>query len=419
MTAVAAPHPVIGAWRSPSALIVRTDYAYLYLVLFTASGAIFRYGAVNTYLWYALYAWTLARLGLEAPALLRMSLRNWPVFVWPALALASIVWSAAPAATLRGGLQLLLTTVIAVFIGARFTLRELLIAIALVLFCASAVSVALLVMGAPDLFAVAGGFQGIFAHKNTLGLRMNILIAAALILLFTARGRLIWMAAAALGAYLLILSKSATSQILGLITPAILVGTAILRLDPGKIALCAAAGLALFSGLVAALFMAGADPVAFVLDSFGKDSTLTGRTWIWERGMEQIAKHPILGGGYQAFWANERASEVMWIRHITLESVKGFHNVWVEVWNDLGIPGIVSLIAVLACYAYRACRYYFATPTADGLFPIFLLPVIIISASMNNSFFRQHEMVHILICAFFAATWLPQRPRVRSLHYGG
>lgn len=418
MTAAAAPHPAIDAWRSPSTLIVKTDYVYLYLVLFTASGAIFRYGAVNTYLWYALYAWTLARLCLEAPALLRMSMRNWQVFVWPALALASIVWSAAPAATLRGGLQLLLTTVIAVFIGSRFKPRDILIAVASVLFAASAVSFALLLMGAPDLFAVAGGFQGIFAHKNTLGLRMNILIGAALILLVTARGRLVWFAAAALGAYLLILSKSATSQILGLITPVILIATAILKLDLRKIAICTAAAIGLFAGLVAALLMAGADPVAFVLDSFGKDTTLTGRTWIWERGMEEIAKHPILGGGYQAFWANERSSEVLWIRHITLESVKGFHNVWVEVWNDLGIPGIVSLIAVLGCYVYRACRYYFAEPAADGLFPIFLLPVIVISASMNNSFFRQHEMVHILLCAFFAAAWLPQAARIRGFRYG-
>ncbi|MCK5749827.1 MAG: O-antigen ligase family protein, partial [Oricola sp.] len=287
-----------------------------------------------------------------------------------------------------------------------------------VIFAAALASFALLMTGAPNLFAEAGGFQGIFAHKNTLGLRMNILIAGACILLFTTRGRIAWLAALILGGYLLMLSKSATSQILGLITPAALIGIAILKLNARQIALCMAGGVGLAAGGLAILLMAGGDAVTFVLDSFGKDSTLTGRTWIWARGMEEIAKHPILGGGYQAFWANERSSEVMWIRHITLESVKGFHNVWVEVWNDLGIPGIVSLVAVLLWYARRVFRFHLLTPSADGLFPVFLLPIIIISASMNNSFFRQHEMVHILLCAFFAATWLPrgtQRRRPRHV----
>lgn len=419
MTSLAAfaPATPLHAERAPASLILRADYIYLYLVLFTASGAVFRYGAINTYIWYALYAWTMARLCIETPTLLRIGLRNWGVLAWPALALASLAWSAAPGSTVRGGLQLLLTTLIALFIGSRFTLREITVALTLVIFAAAAVSFVLLTMGAPNLFADAGGFQGIFAHKNTLGLRMNLLIAGACILLFTTRGRILWLTALVLGGYLLILSKSATSQILGLITPVALLGIAILKLEVRQIALCAAGGVGLAAGGCALLLMAGGDPVGFVLDSFGKDSTLTGRTWIWARGMEEIAKHPILGGGYQAFWANERSSEVMWIRHITLESVKGFHNVWVEVWNDLGIAGIASLVAVLLWYMRRVFRFHFATPSADGLFPVFLLPIIIISASMNNSFFRQHEMVHILLCTFFAATWLAPGTTRRSFRY--
>lgn len=417
MTSIAASSPpTIDATRSPSALILSADYFYLYLVLFTASGAVFRYGAINTWLWYGLYAWTLARLALEAPTLWRIAVRNWPVFAWPALALASIIWSLAPGATLRGGMQLLLTTVIAVFIGARFSLREIVIAVAVVLFAASAVSLALLVTGAPGLFAEAGGFQGVFAHKNTLGLRMNLLIAAALVMLFTTRMRLFSIVALILAAYLLFLSKSATSQILGLATPGLMLTLAILKLDAGRIALSFVAGIAVVAALAAGLLMADSDPVSFILDSFGKDATLTGRTWLWERGLEEIAKHPLIGGGYQAFWAHERSSEVMWIRHITLESVKGFHNVGVEVWNDLGIPGLIALVAVLIAYARRTFRFHLATPGADGVFPVFFLLILLVSASMNNSFFRQHELLHIMVCAFFAGTFLlTYQRRTRSV----
>lgn len=397
------------ARSSPAPLILRADQIYLYLVLFTASGAVFRYGAINSYLWYLLYAWTVARLSLEAPTLLRMALRNWAIFIWPALALASVFWSAAPAATLRGGLQLLITTIIAVFIGARFSLLQIMAAISVVLFGAGAVSLALLFAGTPDLFADAGGFKGIFAHKNTLAIRMNVLIAACLILLFTTRLRIFSFIGLVLGVYLLILSKSATSQILGLVTPLVLIALAILKLDTNKIALSAAAGVGFLAALTGVLFMVGADPFAYVLESFDKDATLTGRTWLWERGIEEIKKHPIIGGGYQAFWAQERSSEVLWIQHILLESVRGFHNVGLEVWNDLGIPGLASLAAVLFWYAFRTFRFHLATPSSDGLFPVFFLLILIVSGSVNNSFFQQHELMHILVCALFAATWLPER----------
>lgn len=394
---------------SPAPLILRADQIYIYLVLFTASGAVYRYGAVNTYLWYLIYAWTAARLSLELPTLLRMVLRNWAVFIWPALALASILWSAMPAASLRGGLQLLITTIISVFIGARFSLLQILTALSVVMFGAGAVSLVLLFAGTPDLFAEAGGFKGIFAHKNTLAIRMNLLIGACLILLFTTRLRLFALTGLGLGVYLLVLSKSATSQVLGLVTPLVLITLAVLKLDADKIALSAAAGVGFLAAVIGALFLFGVDPYAYVLESFGKDATLTGRTWLWERGIEQIDKHPILGGGYQAFWSQERSSEVLWIQHILLESVKGFHNVGIEVWNDLGIPGLASLIGVLLWYAYRTFRFHLAAPLSDGLFPVLFLLILIVSGSVNNSFFQQHELMHILVCAFFAATWLPDQ----------
>ena len=64
MTSLAAfaPATPLHAERAPASLILRADYIYLYLVLFTASGAVFRYGAINTYIWYALYALSLIHI---------------------------------------------------------------------------------------------------------------------------------------------------------------------------------------------------------------------------------------------------------------------------------------------------------------------------------------------------------------------
>jgi exopolysaccharide production protein ExoQ len=381
--------------------------------MFVASGAVFRFGAINTYLWYAIYLWTLARLCLDIPAMTRAILANWPIFLWPALALASVFWSLAPGASLQGGMQLLMTTIIAAFIGGRFALRDILIALTFILSGATLVSLALFFVGSPGMFAESGGYEGVFAHKNTLGFRMNMLIAAALALLLGARRPLapIFVLILVAASFLLILSKSATSQILAFVTPAAMLALAAMKLDAPRAVLAAVASLAAAAACAVALFSAASDPIAFVLDSFGKDATLTGRTWLWERGIEEIARHPLIGGGYQAFWVNDHSSEVLWIRHVTLESVKGFHNVGIEVWNDLGVPGFTSLIGVLVVYAQRTFRYCSVQMTSVSLFPPFFLLIIAVSGSVNNSFFRQHELAHVLICALFVATALPQFAR--------
>ncbi len=387
------------------AIILRSDFVFLLLVLFTASGAVYRFGVINTYLWYGIYLWAAARFALELPGLGRAIMGNWAVFLWPALAIASVAWSLSPPATIRGGLQLLMTTFIAVFIGARFSLRQILVAIVAVLSATLVASIVPLFLNDPEVYNYSGGFRGTFAHKNTLGLRMNILLAAA-ILVFMAPGRLKTPMAVAifLAVYGLILSQSATSQILALATPAVIALLWALRLGFRATALTSIGVLAVTGISLTAVFMSGADPVAVMLDRFGKDATLTGRTWLWEIGLHEISKHPILGGGYQAYWGPPQKPEVLWIRSNFLETVNGFHNVGIEVWNDLGIPGLVALFAVLLLCAWRAVALYRTGASALAIFPLFFLLILGVSAVMNNSFFRQHELVHILVCALYAAS---------------
>jgi len=407
---VAKSEPYLQRARHPgdrdalAAAIHSSDYIFLYFVLFTASAALFRFGSINTYLWYVIYVWTTVRVCLELPALFTAIIRNWVVFIWPVLALVSIVWSASPGVSLRGGLQLLMTTLISIFIGSRFTIRQILTALCAALSIGALASIALLIIDSPDAFNNSGGFRGIFAHKNTLGLRMNILIAAAFVLFAsTPKMRLLCGIAMGIATYVLILTESATSQILALITPGIIFGLYAVRRGAWPFALVGAAITVIASVLLTGLLASGTDPVSYVLNSFGKDATLTGRTWVWDIGIDEISKHPILGGGYQAFWSNSQSTEVLWIRHVLLETVNGFHNVGVEVWNDLGIPGILSLIGVLTVYTTKSFFYYRTTSSTLGQFPMFFLIIVLISATMNNSFFRQHELVHVLICTFFAA----------------
>ena len=415
-TATATAPTTHGAGAAPTLfrMVSGADHVLLYIVFFTACGAVYRYGAVNTYLWYAIYVWVAARLSLELPALARAASRNWPVFIWPALALASVAWSLAPGVSLRGGMQLLMTTLIAVFIGSRFSLRAILTALTVVLTLTAAVSLAMFYAGDPEAYNDSGGFRGTFAHKNTLGLRMNILFAAAFMLALAARGwRPAFIVACGISAYVLVLSQSATSQILALATPVIIIALLAFQRGLREMSMAASGLAGAAAAFSVAVLVSDVDPVGLVLDSFGKDATLTGRTWLWDIGLSEIQKHPVIGGGYQAFWANAQGNEVLQIRHMLIDSVNGFHNVGVEVWNDLGLPGLAVLFAVLFLYARRSFVFYRAANSAADLFPFFFLIVVVVSGAVNNSFFRQHELVHVLICAFFAAT-APLQARLGS-----
>ncbi len=56
-----------------------------------------------------------------------------------------------------------------------------------------------------------------------------------------------------------------------------------------------------------------------VLGAFGKDATLTGRTYLWAEGLRAVGETPVVGVGYQAYWVQgfseaERLWEEFYIR---------------------------------------------------------------------------------------------------------
>jgi exopolysaccharide production protein ExoQ len=92
-----------------------------------------------------------------------------------------------------------------------------------------------------------------------------------------------------------------------------------------------------------------------ILDWLGKDATLTGRTWLWEWADREIAAHPALGTGYQAFWqeGNWRAEEI-WFHDLKSDKTGyHFHNTYLQVAVDLGLAGLLVLLATLGAICAR------------------------------------------------------------------
>jgi exopolysaccharide production protein ExoQ len=89
----------------------------------------------------------------------------------------------------------------------------------------------------------------------------------------------------------------------------------------------------------------------FLFSLLGKDVTLTGRTGIWSAVLDSIAKRPLLGYGYQAFWLGlegESYRVILAVSWVLAQAQNGF----LDVMLEMGIAGLAIVVLVFG-FAFR------------------------------------------------------------------
>jgi len=314
-----------------------------------------------------LAAWVL----VAAPRLdicLRLVFRAPWLWLVPALAIASVLWSAAPYVTLRAAVQLALTIGIASLAAGFLKPRAFVSAMSAGLLVGALLS---LVFGRYGVDGMTGAtvFLGIFASKNTMALFMSLLaIFAAAVMLDRGQPapmRLLAVVSFLLSIPLLLLARSAGALITTVASLAVLLATiAFARLrSRERLLVGAGAVVLLVPALAVTLLLAlngtlGEAVTAFVTEVLGKDATLTGRTLLWRTALAEIDKRPLLGTGYYAFWLQGNPLvESIW-RDFGIGSRMGFHfhNTVLEFAVELGWLGVAALVITLALAITRILR---------------------------------------------------------------
>lgn len=85
-----------------------------------------------------------------------------------------------------------------------------------------------------------------------------------------------------------------------------------------------------------------------MVESMGRDSTLTGRTELWEQLVKMIP-NPMVGSGFESFWLGPRLDRLWSYFHWKPNEA---HNGYLEVFLNLGGIG-VALLGVLIVSGYR------------------------------------------------------------------
>ena len=272
--------------------------------------------------------------------------RNWPMVAFAGVAALSVLWSDAPSATLRAAVQLathLLCAIVAVRLGSPRAIGW-----GLVLGTAGVLALsALFGRYSYDVLDGSYAFVGLFGSKNQLGFFASVGALIALALLprergAMGRGALALAAAGSLAA--LAASSSATAAIALIAAAGAWAGAVLLaRLSPTARAGALLVGLVLAGAALAAI--AEGTVVGAVLAAFGKDDTLTGRTYLWSEGMAVFAERPLAGVGYAAFWVQGFAhAERLWAEFfIASRTGFHFHNTWIASLVEVGVVGTAAL----------------------------------------------------------------------------
>jgi exopolysaccharide production protein ExoQ len=89
----------------------------------------------------------------------------------------------------------------------------------------------------------------------------------------------------------------------------------------------------------------------FLIALLGKDMTLTGRTNIWSAVLDSIAKQPLLGYGYQAFWLGmegESYRVILAVSWMLAQAQNGF----LDIMLENGAAGLAIVLLVFG-FAFR------------------------------------------------------------------
>lgn len=348
----------------------------------------FRYDELILYPLAFYFAWAFVRdFNKNFPLIARSAI----VFAFPAWWLLSVLWGDQTELIIKSGLQLTLTIMICYFIATRLTVRDILISLLI-----TSAYFAVMSFLAPYL-GTGTVARGIFRSKNAMGSAMIILWLSSLCIIVDSAApkmlRLAAVFAAALAAFQIYRADSATAVLLALgifgmvFFMTVLPRSGMIRQPWFYIVVLAFLGLGL---MMASLFFSSQtiDPINAVLGAFGKDSTLTGRTVLWQYATRQIEQTPLLGVGAGGFWTPydklSEASRIYEEFHKASYATFSFHNSYFEIAVHQGLLGLfISILTVIWCVGSVLFLRYQPDPIATVFF--LCICAVTLARSMTES----------------------------------
>ena len=261
------------------------------------------------------------------------------------------------------------------------------------------------------------GYQGYFLGKNYLG---ECAVVALLLSLHEILNRGPWrmfgIIVGTIAIVLIFLSGSKTALALASISP-FLAGFALIvrkmtRISPAIVLLSIAFCYVILSNVSNFNIY----HLAYML--YG-DSSLTGRTVIWDFAQYEIARRPLLGWGYQSFWLVPDSPGMVdapgWVK-----MMPNAHNGYYDTMLETGCVGLVFLLVFIVATLHAVGRVAERDPARARLLLSLALFVILYNF-LESLWVRGFEflwVVFVIVAAEIGRYWQPF-PLTRAAYRSG
>ena len=329
------------------------------------------------------------------------------IWFFVALWLMSTLWSPVPDQSLRSALQVILTVGAALIMVRALPAASFMTALMCALLTATAAS-----LMDPRQALNYGGLAmiGIYGSKNQFGLSQALLLMVSVWVFMDMRKP--WMVRGcaalgmALGSALLIAARSldSTAVAVGALTCSYC-AFKLNRFAPRWRALILVGLISLIMIVSVFLLIFGEelDLITQGLHLFGKDTTLTGRTVLWDRALKMMQENPFLGTGAQGFWVEGNPyAEELWARFQPGRSGYNFHNLWYETGVQFGYVGLALVFWIVARTSAMALRWALRTLSVESCFFLAFVIFVDIRTFVESELLSQFSMLTVLL----AASWV-------------
>lgn len=312
--------------------------------------------------------------------------------IWGAL---SISWSLDPVLSVRRIAGLICTCGLGLYLGIRYDVKNLLRLVALALGIAVAASfIVSLFLPSFGLMwgASLGAWRGVYVHKNTMARVMVLAAISFASLYFDSKGNRWYYGVGLIGALTLIGFSRSASSVVVLALIGVLGFWQKLRLRP----FLAIASLALLLLVVVTVTALLPNPAGTGLALLGRDSTLTGRTYLWQLSLDAVWQRPFLGSGWDVFWGTAEGDR---IRALIGWDAPHAHNAFLDFSLNVGIVGLLLFLAGLADGIRKALRYAAVGIRPFRHWPLLFYSFVLIYMFSETMIVDRHSLFQILFCA--------------------
>jgi exopolysaccharide production protein ExoQ len=343
------------------------------------------------------------------------AMRNPLTLLLVGFAVFSETWSHAPDITLRRSIALAGTTLCGVWLAGRFRGRELMEILGWAMGIVAVLSL-LFALLIPELGVHQGGdfdgaWRGIYQQKNGLG-KMMVLGTLTFVLLALreeGRARRKWQALALLCAALVILSTSTTST---LILGALILLVPLYRGLASRSRWLVPVALAIALPVVG-IALAVITDVEAALGLFGKNTTLTGRTELWEYAAATIGDRLWYGYGYGAFWQVSTRAQGIYAA-IGWDAWHA-HNGLLELGLNLGLIGILLFLAGYVTGLFRGTAALLSGAREEGIWILGFLTFVLLGNLTESAILEQNAYWILYVATTcIAAPAAAEEARTRS-----